>query len=78
MCVPLPYLPSLCCVSFHCSTVVEFVVTYRKSGLLVNGTVVLEKLQPYLGGGVLRGVTIKKVDTKGLYKLLLHPIHDVM
>ena len=45
----------------------EFSVSYKKSGLLVNGTVVLEKLQSYLGGGVLRGVTIKKIDTKGLY-----------
>ena len=55
------------CPSVPCSTVVEFRVAYKESGLLVNGTVVLEKLQPYLGGGVLRGVTIKKLDTKGLY-----------
>lgn len=55
------------CTSVHCSTVVEFRVAYKESGLPVNGTVVLEKLQPYLGGGVLRGVTVKKFDTKGLY-----------
>ena len=55
------------CASVHCSTVVEFRVAYKESGLPVNGTVVLEKLQPYLGGGVLRGVTVKKFDTKGLY-----------
>ena len=61
------YLPPLCCATFHCSTVVEFSVAHKESGHLVNGTVVLERLQPYLGGGALRGVTIKRVDTKGLY-----------
>ena len=50
-----------------CSTVVEFTVIHKDSGLLVNGTVVLEKLQQYLGGGELRGMTIKKFDTKGVY-----------
>ena len=61
------------CTTFQYSTVVEFNVTHKESGLPVNGTVVLEKLQPYLGGGELRGIAIKKVDSKGVYINAMQP-----
>ena len=47
------------------STIVEFTVKMTDVMKEFNGSLVLEKLSQYQGGGTLRGVTIKSIDTKG-------------
>jgi cbb3-type cytochrome oxidase subunit 3 len=45
-------------------TVVEFIVTQEVTHDPLNGSVILQKLEAYLGGGVIRDIPLTKVDTK--------------
>ena len=45
--------------------VVEFTVTKKVTKDPINGSEILDKMESFIGGGEIRGITIKKLDTKG-------------